>query len=596
MRSLTLRKIGITAIVLIFAVAALVLAYAYLPWDRHLPIGSLATGLIVIAVAEYMPVHIGSTRFRFRMAAQLPLAILIGLFPVLVLQLVVIAVRQSLSYIRSHSFTMHLPRFTSALALPFLAMIWFDTWHAHLSGHVPAPRLHTILIVLSTIFLYWLLALLLHVSPGARSATHPWQPVKGWLIALLAVDGLMTTSAIAQSTIGHALVQVMICLQLVALMLAVGVYADASMQRARLVQLPALLEVLTEDTSPDKLAEHLFDGVAALLAVDVMELWRRDNGRQFVLGQRVDYATDKGTESAANWVKRPPQVQPGEGLVGFCASSREVVTVLSSQQPVIFVWNIDRSKFQSAMAVPIFDGNEVQAVLVVYHRHVPMAYRKRDVELMQVLGSQFSHLYYSLRRLEVTRIQSQTDELTGLYNYRHFDLALHECVRQSDELGLPVSLLILDIDHFKKINDSHGHLAGNEVLQQLADVFRDMLRQDDIIARYGGEEFTILLPGEDQHAASMIAERIRQRVEAMAFTVQSHLAPTETAATGTTASNAAPSVEGAHLIQLTVSIGVATYPTNAESALTLIRHADRAMYIGSKQSGRNRVTVYLGDD
>ncbi len=583
MRSVNhLRKIGIAVIAALLAIAALILAYMEFPWNRHEPISILATGLLVIAVAEYTPIETGTTRFRFRMAAQLPFAMLFGLFPVLVMQLLMMTIRQVGIYALTRSFTFSLSRFVSSFAVPFAAMVWYDEWQLHLS----ATGFHRTLLQISTILLFWILALSAHSLPGVQSAKHPWQPVRGWPLLLLGLDGFLAVSAIAESMFGHALVDVIMGLQLVTVVLATGFAAHACMQRARLIQIPALLEGLTQDTAAPALANHLFEATAALLSVDVLELWHRQNGPQLNLSYRRDFQAASQLELVDELSNSVPSVQPGEGLVGFCASSRDVVWVGSSRQPLLFAWDIDRSQFPSAMAVPILDDDEVQAVLVMYHRRSVLAYRKHDREVIHTLASHFSQLYHSLRRLEVTKLQSETDELTGLNNYRYFDMALHECVHQSDEVGLPVSLLILDIDHFKQINDTYGHLAGNEVLQQLADVFRDMLREDDIIARYGGEEFTILLPGLGQNNAEVIAERIRHRVEEMVFEIHSDLdgPPNEDGPAGI----------ARHLIQLTVSIGVATYPTNAESSLTLIRHADRAMYIGSKQSGRNRVTVYVG--
>jgi diguanylate cyclase (GGDEF)-like protein len=162
-------------------------------------------------------------------------------------------------------------------------------------------------------------------------------------------------------------------------------------------------------------------------------------------------------------------------------------------------------------------------------------------------------------------IQSMTDPLTGLLNRRSFlDLSGKEATR-AHRHGSPFSVLMLDIDHFKKINDSHGHPVGDQAIKALAAVCGKALRPHDILARYGGEEFVLTLPQTSADGARIVAERIREAVEAVTV----------------------PSDNGE--VRFTVSIGVATYGTG-EPFDHVVERADQALYV-SKQSGRNRVTV-----
>jgi diguanylate cyclase (GGDEF)-like protein len=161
-----------------------------------------------------------------------------------------------------------------------------------------------------------------------------------------------------------------------------------------------------------------------------------------------------------------------------------------------------------------------------------------------------------------------TDGLTGLYNHRHFHERLSLEVERSARNGLPLSLLMIDVDHFKHYNDHHGHPAGDEVLRQVARLLAEGRRANDVVARYGGEEFGVILVDTAKFTAAKIGERLRDRVASHPFT---HTA----AQPGGT---------------LAISVGVATFPDDATDAEGLIRGADTALY-GAKHAGRNRVVL-----
>jgi diguanylate cyclase (GGDEF)-like protein len=157
------------------------------------------------------------------------------------------------------------------------------------------------------------------------------------------------------------------------------------------------------------------------------------------------------------------------------------------------------------------------------------------------------------------------DGLTGLYNFREFHRRLTEEAERSRRYSRPFSLLMLDIDHFKAVNDTCGHLAGDEALRQFAALIRREVRPVDQVARYGGEEFVIVLPETAGSGALAVAERMRDIISGSEITV-------------------APE----RVVILTVSIGVASFPEDAESEERLIGAADQALY-AAKQTGRNRV-------
>jgi diguanylate cyclase (GGDEF)-like protein len=160
------------------------------------------------------------------------------------------------------------------------------------------------------------------------------------------------------------------------------------------------------------------------------------------------------------------------------------------------------------------------------------------------------------------------DDLTGLFNYRFFRSKLSDEMRRADRYHQQMGLLMIDIDHFKDLNDTQGHQTGNIILQELASVLKQSVRDVDIVARYGGEEFMVILPQTDLENGRKIAERIRSQVEIAYF------------------SNS----QGQRYIKLTVSIGIVGYPNGVLSANQLLEKADKAMY-QAKKDGRNRIYI-----
>jgi diguanylate cyclase (GGDEF)-like protein len=169
---------------------------------------------------------------------------------------------------------------------------------------------------------------------------------------------------------------------------------------------------------------------------------------------------------------------------------------------------------------------------------------------------------------ELQRI-SISDGLTGLYNHRHIHGLLHEEFERASRTGAPLTVAMLDLDHFKLVNDTYGHQAGDRVLQQIAELLRQSARDIDRLGRYGGEEFIALLPSTDSEGGAIFVERVRTAVERHAFTI-----------------------DGERPLRMTVSAGVATYPNDRIlNTEMLVRSADEALY-AAKARGRNRVVRF----
>jgi len=161
-----------------------------------------------------------------------------------------------------------------------------------------------------------------------------------------------------------------------------------------------------------------------------------------------------------------------------------------------------------------------------------------------------------------------TDSLTGLYNRRYMESHLTTLVEQAATRGKPLTALVLDIDYFKAINDTHGHDAGDDVLREFATRIRKAIRGIDLACRYGGEEFVIVMPETDMAVATVVAERLRRRIASERFSIQ----------------------QVASAIEVTISVGIATLDTADDTAASILKRADQALY-RAKRDGRNRVVA-----
>jgi diguanylate cyclase (GGDEF)-like protein len=190
--------------------------------------------------------------------------------------------------------------------------------------------------------------------------------------------------------------------------------------------------------------------------------------------------------------------------------------------------------------------------------------RARGADARPGLGDLFDVLTYR-QRYEALRAQAVRDPLTGVYNRGFFDEVLQGQLAAARRGGGPVSVMLADVDHFKRINDSYGHSEGDRALQVIAQALVSSVRGADVVCRYGGEEFAVILPGTPLDAAAQLANRVREEV------------PAATARSGIAAGT-----------RITITIGVAACPRDGADADTLVRVADRRLYQG-KDSGRDRV-------
>ncbi|MBI3803186.1 MAG: diguanylate cyclase [Nitrospirae bacterium] len=227
-----------------------------------------------------------------------------------------------------------------------------------------------------------------------------------------------------------------------------------------------------------------------------------------------------------------------------------------------------KEKVHAVAAIPLWNEGKILGLLYV-DDFKPRFFSEKETSLLSLVSTIAATTIGKAKVLERTRLMAITDELTGLYNHRHLLQQLSSEFSRTQRYGRALTLAMIDIDHFKRYNDTHGHLLGNEILRTLGDLIRKNIRETDIAARYGGEEFSIIMPETNRTKGRLIAERLRQTIAVYPF------------------KPAAPRGEA-----ITISIGLASYPENAGSSHDLIEEADRALY-RAKTMGRNRVYVSL---
>ncbi|UCD65156.1 MAG: sensor domain-containing diguanylate cyclase [Candidatus Zixiibacteriota bacterium] len=221
---------------------------------------------------------------------------------------------------------------------------------------------------------------------------------------------------------------------------------------------------------------------------------------------------------------------------------------------------------RSLMIVPMTSHAHTNGLLTAESDEVNH-FSDRDLQMLSVVARSAALALENSELHKKTEELTIIDELTEAYNYRYFVQKLQEEKRRASRYDLPLSLIMVDIDWFKKLNDTYGHEVGNFVLRKLSGIIQRCIRDVDVFARYGGEEFAIILPQTQQREAAIIAERIREEVEKEVFEARQY-----------------------GKLKVTVSVGVSSYPENGKSQEELVAVADQALY-QAKGEGKNAVCV-----
>ncbi|MCW6036308.1 PAS domain-containing protein [Spirulina subsalsa FACHB-351] len=248
----------------------------------------------------------------------------------------------------------------------------------------------------------------------------------------------------------------------------------------------------------------------------------------------------------------------------------------SHHQPGLFCRHVDQTSRPTAtLCIPMMvQGVAIGLFYLCTQDSAEIEPEKQ--QLAQTVSEQIALAISNLQLRETLQNQSICDPLTGLFNRRYLEQSLQQNLQTAELKEQPVSLIMIDVDHFKQFNDTYGHDAGDFVLQTLAEFLQKQVRESDIVCRYGGEEFTLILPNVSLELAYERAELLRKRIKKLPLNYQ-----------------------GKNLGQLSFSAGLATFPEQGDTVQSLIRRADEALY-DAKRQGRDRVicanTVLFGQD
>lgn len=316
-----------------------------------------------------------------------------------------------------------------------------------------------------------------------------------------------------------------------------------------------LLLELTRQLSTDRPLEELLqattDAALALLPCDHASVRLLDDERRMLIAS---------ARSGAGAGTKPISFQRGEGVLGAVADTGKRALVTNVAEDARFSKRATGFPIKAIVAVPLRAGSTVVGVLSASSKDEG-AFSERDCDLAQLLAN------CTAPAIETARLArlAVTDDLTRAFNYRYHVNRLAEEVGRARRYNQRFSLLMLDLDHFKKVNDGWGHLIGDHVLRGFVERVRHEVRESDVLIRRGGEEFALLMPATLEEEAQQVAERIRAAVDS------------------------GPIEADWAKVPLTVSVGVATWQDD-EGPTELEARADQALY-RAKENGRNRVEV-----
>jgi diguanylate cyclase (GGDEF)-like protein len=259
----------------------------------------------------------------------------------------------------------------------------------------------------------------------------------------------------------------------------------------------------------------------------------------------------------------------GSSLTAMVLKNRHYLPAggeLRDQATPVFSRKVRLKHVESLLVLPLVAADDAIGTFTLAARR-PGAFGKDTRDMLGVIANQVAVSLENAKMYRQMETMATTDGLTGLLNHRTFQDRLTEMLGRAERLGTKLCIMLTDVDHFKKVNDTYGHPVGDQVLKRVAQVCQDKVRKIDIVARYGGEEFAIVLEGTDAAGAQQLAERVRIDVGKQVFQSEK----------GT--------------FGVTLSLGVACYPHDAKEKHVLIERADQALYF-AKHNGRNRAVTY----
>jgi diguanylate cyclase (GGDEF)-like protein len=321
-------------------------------------------------------------------------------------------------------------------------------------------------------------------------------------------------------------------------------------------------KALTSSLQLDQVLRTIMEKIDEFLRPDTWSLLLVDEAKNELY---FELAVGKGAQSL-----KDVRIKMGQGIAGWVAQNDEAVIVPDVSQDTRFFPKVDeRTKMEthSIVAVPVRYRDHCLGVIELINCVGSEGFQQRDLSLLEALADFAAIALENARHVKRIHELTITDDCTNLYNARHMDFILETEIYRSQRYGYEFSLVFIDLDHFKKINDTHGHLIGSKLLAEVGQMVKAACRRIDFAFRYGGDEFVIVLPQASKENAFVVARRLHKMIGDTTWLAS----------------------EGLN-IRFTASLGVASYPSDAKSKVELLHLADEAMY-SVKNSTRNAVAA-----
>jgi len=321
-------------------------------------------------------------------------------------------------------------------------------------------------------------------------------------------------------------------------------------------------KALTSSLQLDQVLRTIMEKIDEFLHPDTWSMLLVDDAKQELY---FELAIGKNAHSLKDM-----RIKLGQGIAGWVAQNQQVVIVPEVSKDTRFFAQVDektKMETHSIVAVPVRFRDHCLGVIELINCMDGGAFNDRDLALLEALADFAAIALENARHVQRIHELTIKDDCTNLYNARHLNFILETEIYRSQRYGYEFSLIFLDLDHFKSVNDTHGHLMGSKLLGEIGDIVRNNCRLIDFAFRYGGDEFVILLPQTSKENACVVARRLHKLIR------ESHWLTSE----------------GLD-VHVTTSAGVASYPTDSKTKAQLLHLADEAMYM-VKNSTRDAVSA-----
>ena len=321
-------------------------------------------------------------------------------------------------------------------------------------------------------------------------------------------------------------------------------------------------KALTSTLQLDQVLRTIMEKLDEFLRPDTWSLLLLDAAKQELY---FELAVGEGSQALKDM-----RIKPGQGIAGWVAEHCEAVIVPDVSQDTRFFSKADeRTKMEtrSIVAVPVMFRENCLGVIELINCVGPSGFGQRELKLLEALADFAAIAIENARHVKRIHELTITDDCTSLFNARHLNFILETEIYRSQRYNFEFSLLFIDLDHFKTVNDTHGHVMGSKLLAEIGEVLKTKCRLIDMAFRYGGDEFVIVLPQTSKENATGVARRVHQTIGETTWLAG----------------------EGLNT-RITASVGVASYPSDSKTKVGILHLADEAMYL-VKNTTRNGVAV-----